>query len=215
MPSLNILHQNWNEHVFSNASFYNQLNCTAHNIRGNACGKFRVRKFCSPPPGGSSAAVPFGNPCEGEITKVVNYNACALDHHLNQILSRANVQGCKVISIGSRNQWDFEEAIVARTPCEVHTFDPMSVTEVKVPPHIENRTIFHSKFISGTSSRNNKTINYDDMLILVNASSTNPLLMLKMDCEGCEHQVFESFLSRKNYQPHLPPLVACIEIFIY
>ena len=39
--------------------------------------------------------------------------------------------GCVIYSLGSNNEWDVEEAMLAETPCEVFTFDCTSEPPAK------------------------------------------------------------------------------------
>lgn len=49
---------------------------------------------------------------------------------------------CVVFSIGSNNQWTFEEAVVKGTRCKVHTFD-CTVRNPQPPDSVRGRVSFH------------------------------------------------------------------------
>lgn len=50
---------------------------------------------------------------------------------------------CVVISIGSHNEWDFEEAVIAQFPgCRIHTLD-CYVDKPIIPASIQKSTTFH------------------------------------------------------------------------
>jgi hypothetical protein len=49
---------------------------------------------------------------------------------------------CVVMSIGSHNEWDFEEAVIAKYPnCRIHTLD--CYADGHVPEAIKNQVTFH------------------------------------------------------------------------
>ena len=50
---------------------------------------------------------------------------------------------CTVLSIGSRNEWEFEEEVVRRTPCRVATFDCTIHPSTRPPAAIRPRVTFH------------------------------------------------------------------------
>lgn len=59
---------------------------------------------------------------------------------------------CLIISIGSNNQWGFEEAVVAHTPCNVATLDcTLNLTTTPlatlVPESLRSRVTFHHRCI--------------------------------------------------------------------
>ena len=49
-------------------------------------------------------------------------------------------------------------------------------------------------------------LTYMDILKMSNVSRTNPLSVLKIDCEGCEHPLFSSLNQQQLFQ-YLPPQV--------
>lgn len=60
-------------------------------------------------------------------------------------------------SLGSNNQWKFEEAIVEKTSCRVETFD-CTIPETTLPPEsIRHRVRFHNYCISDKDEGKYKT----------------------------------------------------------
>ena len=108
-------------------------------------------------------------------------------------------QTCTVLSVGSNNEWEFEEAVFARAPaCQIRTFDlrpPESNPKLKrapiqVPSEIEARTTLHPMWLGGPPlfgrkgrGRNAHTFPWSQFL---NVSQTTSPTLAKVDCEGCE-----------------------------
>jgi Methyltransferase domain len=94
---------------------------------------------------------------------------------------------CNVISIGSANDWSFEEAVHQLNPrCKIFTFDH-TITPINQPAFVN----FHNIGI-GTS---------DSGPILTLASALRKIGLedktvdiFKIDCEGCERDIFREFL---------------------
>jgi hypothetical protein len=64
-------------------------------------------------------------------------------------------QGCTVYSLGSANDFNFEEDIIKETPCSVHTFD---CTINKTTGPIKDRLDFYDMCIAGKSSSDGKYV---------------------------------------------------------
>lgn len=95
---------------------------------------------------------------------------------------------CKIISIGSHNEWGFEEAIVARTNCTVDTFDCTGKGKGwAVPSAIAHRVVLHEKCIGGAEgvkAGSQDFITWQTLLQLAGMTDAAPTY-LKMDIEGC------------------------------
>ena len=63
---------------------------------------------------------------------------CGLD-----VIPDSRSRPCIVYSIGSNDQWDFEEGIFKDTQCKIYTFDCTTQGQ-KMPRKIRSRTTFHS-----------------------------------------------------------------------
>jgi hypothetical protein len=103
---------------------------------------------------------------------------------------------CLVYSVGSYNQFDFEEEIHSRLQCEVHSFDP-TVDGHNALKHV---TTFHKLGISSKTRADDnlfRTIgNITDILNHANRT----IDIYKIDCEGCEWDLFvpDFFVSLKE-----------------
>jgi hypothetical protein len=92
---------------------------------------------------------------------------------------------CMVISIGSKNQWDFEEAVVAKYPtCRIHTLD--CYASVHIPDAIKSQVTFHpiclgveDAIVSGR-----RFMTWSSMV--KELGLTKPPTAMKMDIEGFE-----------------------------
>ena len=87
---------------------------------------------------------------------------------------------CKVFSLGSANDWRFEEDIVSRTHCSVDTFD--CTGDFTVPEHLRSRVTFH-KICIGTQS-SGSFLAWADVVQRYGVPT-----VLKMDIEGWEWAV--------------------------
>jgi hypothetical protein len=103
--------------------------------------------------------------------------------------------GCTIISLGSNNQWGFEEAIFHNlSRCQIHTFDCTVPVNSKPPAHISARTTLHRICIGDRDSGKNGTIfkSWESIMNLIN--ETRAPLYLKMDIEGHEYSVLQSII---------------------
>ena len=98
---------------------------------------------------------------------------------------------CLVYSIGSNDEFSFEEAVHHYNPsCEIHTFDPVASQPVNKPSYVH----FHPWGMGMHDSAENSV--YTLSTIMRQLGHTN-VSVLKIDCEGCELDVFDT--------PYFPP----------
>lgn len=117
--------------------------------------------------------------------------ACGLaarGNHLNNAgtSSAAGVDrrlGCTVLSVGSRNEWSFEQAVAAQTPCDIVTID-CTITP-RIPPALQDRVRFLSLCLGTRSQRlgDREFVSWGDLLRRVGVSS---FAHVKLDIEGSE-----------------------------
>ena len=89
---------------------------------------------------------------------------------------------CVVYSVGSNNEFSFEEAIHRFNPqCEIHTFDPSPPS--KKPTFVH----FHPWTLGSTDSFADSTFTVQTMM---HHLGHNNITILKADCEGCELNSF-------------------------
>ncbi|CAB9523094.1 Pfam:DUF672 [Seminavis robusta] len=145
--------------------------------------------------------------CGSDASKIV----CGIQHLQ---------EGCIVYSIGSNNNWIFEEEIYNMTPCHIHTFDCTGPKQRFQPPAIiRNRHTFHHMCLSSHSEptptkivptgRIRSTImgpmeTLEGMQRMLNHTRLD---LLKMDVEGYEFPLFESW-------PELTDLTASSKVFL-
>lgn len=97
---------------------------------------------------------------------------------------------CVVYSIGSHDDWKFEEAIVAGTRCTIETFD-CTVRKIHMPRHIKHRVRFH-KICLGDSNRTTGGLEFLTIGSIMRMLGHDALSLLKMDIEGYEYEVLYS-----------------------
>jgi hypothetical protein len=108
---------------------------------------------------------------------------------------------CVVISVGSNNQWDFEEALIAKYPqCRVHTLDCFAIW-AKVPPHLQNQVTLHPICLGlrdeTLAERQFMTwLSFADHIGLTKAPSA-----LKMDIEGYEWTTIPAIIKSSKFVP--------------
>jgi hypothetical protein len=98
-----------------------------------------------------------------------------------------------VYSIGSRNDYGFEEMIHRVNPrCEIHTFD------MGKPAHTPSYVTYHQVGLgSASQARRYKDLNRSSGKVLMTLPQMRAELghveidVLKIDCDGCEFQTFE------------------------
>jgi len=100
--------------------------------------------------------------------------------------SIAEAEVCNIVSIGSNNEWSFEVSIHQLNPrCKIHTFDHTTKNNVINKPQYVN---FYGK---GLGATNNGDILTMDALLGLAGLSTSNVDVLKIDCEGCEYNVYK------------------------
>jgi len=103
---------------------------------------------------------------------------------------------CTVLSFGCNNQWGFEEAVFARTPCNIEVFDCTVKPSVAPPAHISARTRLHRFCVDGanrTDAHGHIFLDWPSVLRLVGLAAAPKLL--KADVEGAEFELLGSMLA--------------------
>ena len=110
----------------------------------------------------------------------------------------AAARPCVIVSIGSNNQWGFEEAVASEFPhCRVETFD--CTVDAAVPAPLRSRVTFHP-FCLGVRD-NAQELSWPG--IVRRLGLTGPPTALKADIEGFEWDVFDA-LARSGAESLLP-----------
>jgi hypothetical protein len=100
----------------------------------------------------------------------------------------AKAENCSVLSIGSLNDYGFETAMHnLNSRCKIHTFDH-TVTPTGTPPYVN----FHRYGLGSESSGNILTMK--DVIDMAGFQG-KVIDVLKIDCEGCEFNVYKEFSS--------------------
>jgi hypothetical protein len=100
----------------------------------------------------------------------------------------AQAEQCNVLSIGSNNDYGFEEAMHKLNPsCQIHTFDH-TVTPAGTPPFVK----FHRFGLGSQSTGNIRTMK--DVIDMAGFQG-KVIDVLKIDCEGCEFSVYKEFFT--------------------
>ena len=110
----------------------------------------------------------------------------------HRLASKAqSAEGCLIYSIGSMNDWHFEEGVYAEisNECEVHTFDCTIIPSAVKPAFVH----FHPWCLKGKIKllpKYNRTMStYDLGLAAIRQElghTDRTVDILKIDCEGCE-----------------------------
>lgn len=98
---------------------------------------------------------------------------------------KALTPGCVIYSLGSNNEWDFEIALLAETPCDIFTFD---CTSNEPPADVAHPRLHFERVCLGHSGG-------DDFRTLGELAASrghSTISLLKMDIEGYEFDVVES-----------------------
>lgn len=147
---------------------------------------------------------PVTDICDGHIEQLGNYRGCKVSQMVDQAKGK---DGCVVISVGSHGDFQFEEAVYNKTSCLIHTFDG-SYYEHMRPEYIRDRTFYH-KYHFGTKKGKAmhgrlNVIDFPGALALANVTADRPLLIMKVDCEGCEKTLFSHIIQNRNMEHALP-----------
>lgn len=109
----------------------------------------------------------------------------------HRITSKHGSQSCLVYSVGSNNDFSFEEAILKdiSPDCEIHTFDPTVGEHPSKLPAYGNIT-FHPWGLGHEDHGAYKTL---PSMIKELGHQLKEIDILKIDCEGCEWATFASW----------------------
>lgn len=112
-------------------------------------------------------------------------------------------KNCWVLSLGCGGKWSFEQGIVLRTDCHIHTFD--CTRDFKVPKSLRDRVTLHKKCVGQRGSdRFDGFLGWKEMLDLVRNSTPGLPRMpstVKMDIEGWEVPVLDELIATRTKLP--------------
>ena len=164
----------------------------------------------------------IGGPCRADVSKIT----CGVDEEVMEA-------PCVVYSVGGNNQWQFENDVLAKTPCEVHTFDCTGPKERFVKPD-NDRLHFHhvclgSKNVDAPAPEDRpdsvQSVHGEFWTLrkMQQALNHTQIDLFKVDIEGYEFPMFEAWptlteisaatavlpmqvLVEVHYQTHMPEL---------
>lgn len=142
----------------------------------------------------------IGGACGRDVSKT----ACGVKDTLEE--------PCVVYSIGGNNQWEFELDVLAKTPCEVHTFDCTgNITRFQVP---ENPRLHFHHICLGTENKENDTGEFWTLNKMTDTLNHKQIDLLKVDIEGYEFPLFQSWPNRehKTYERTVLPMQVLVEV---
>ena len=96
---------------------------------------------------------------------------------------------CAVFSLGGNDEWSFEDAIIANTPCDVYTFD---CTIDKPSGRNGTRRVFDHTCI-GPAHRSTPGREWATLSTLVKRHGLTKVDLLKADIEAGEYEMFDEF----------------------
>jgi len=106
---------------------------------------------------------------------------------------------CVVYSLGSNDQFDFEDAVLQKSNCSVHTFD---CTSKPPPKQLSHRHHFHDICIGASTSGSAKLrFNFKPLQQVMSELGHSRLSAMKWDVEGFEYDLFRELLRDKGRLP--------------
>jgi hypothetical protein len=97
-------------------------------------------------------------------------------------------EGCVIFSVGSENNFQFEEQMAKITKCQIHTFD-CTVKTPMIPEQIRDRVTFHKLCLAETNHISEEGLEfatYGELLKRAKLSAGEAPLYYKIDVEGWE-----------------------------
>ena len=111
-------------------------------------------------------------------------------------------ESCIVVSIGSNNEWLFEESIFKSTSCITHVFDCTVASNVEPPSYTRGRVFLHKVCIGDgdfVSKESRHYLTWQSLLAHANISTTPSFV--KMDIEGWEYSVLRNIIDSGKHIP--------------
>ena len=116
---------------------------------------------------------------------------------------------CNILSVGSNNDWSFETAMHALNPrCRIHTFDHTSGPAGK-PAYAK----FYATCLGSADSGSVRTM---DGILRMAGLENKTVDILKIDCEGCEFDVYseftKGFIRQVLVEVHMRPQTTPVQV---
>lgn len=129
---------------------------------------------------------PFGT---GDGEKIICANA--------KRFSRVQDEPCWILSVGCGSRWHFEEGVVARTKCHVHTFD--CTNDFTVPQNLRDRVTVHKLCLGKENDERDMFVGWSHILDIGEKNSGGKVarlpVMAKIDIEGYEFPVLQELVA--------------------
>mmetsp|Transcript_55625 Transcript_55625/g.136510 ORF Transcript_55625/g.136510 Transcript_55625/m.136510 type:complete len:412 (+) Transcript_55625:187-1422(+) len=132
---------------------------------------------------------------------------------LSRIVAAQRARGaeCVVLSVGGNNEWGFELAVLARTPCRIVTVDCTIVPRVPAPLRDAGPSRFgFLKVCLGARTERVGDRDFVSWRELQRMSNATAFAHVKMDIEGFEWPVLSSML--RSLEPHELPGQLSVEV---
>jgi len=149
----------------------------------------------------------MGPPCKPEHSLILGgqqlNNSAGLRGQDGQKAScgLASHTACSIFSIGSYNEWSFEESIFDKTSCNVFAFDCMLDSGIQVPSRVQSRVRGYDVCLGPRDETINGRVFKSWESIVQLTGITAPPVYLKMDIEGYEWQVLDDIVSSQSFNP--------------
>lgn len=141
---------------------------------------------------------PVGPDCSHKITfaetTYEEKNLCIAQTD-NDNQQKEEEEECNIISIGSNDQWKFEEEVMQKLPgCVTHTFDcTLKDNTPRNKPKTDNVKFY--PYCIGSNDAQPPYLPYHKIWEAMQTSKKTPPKLLKMDVEGFEYDVLNTVLS--------------------
>jgi len=142
----------------------------------------------------------IGGECRFDTSKITCGAASALE------------APCVVYSVGGNNQWQFEMDVLAKTPCEVHTFDCTGdIERFQVP---ENPRLHFHHICLGTENKETELGEFWTLDKMTKTLNHTKIDLFKMDIEGYEFPLLQNWPHRdyKAYDTTVLPMQVLVEV---
>lgn len=140
---------------------------------------------------------PVGPNCSRKVTfsegTYEEKKLCVASKDAKQEESKEKQEECNILSIGSNDQWGFEEDVMQKLPgCITHTFDcTLKDMTPQKKPKTDNIKFY--PYCIGSNDAQHPYLSYEN--IWSKTQIKTPPKLLKMDVEGFEYDVIHTMLS--------------------
>ena len=136
-------------------------------------------------------------PCPGPMVRLGGQTSVVEGPHVwelwegsHQLCDVSSLRApCAVFSLGGNDEWSFEDAIIAHTPCNVYTFD---CTIDKPSGRNGTRRVFDHTCI-GPAHQSTPGREWATLSTLVKKHGLTKVDLLKADIEAAEYELFDEF----------------------